>query len=84
MVMAYPECEKMNAVQGDSQKIGAFLDWLQNDLGIVLAEYDNEDDELYRANYTIEKLLARYFDIDLDKVEQERRQMLEELRQANG
>jgi hypothetical protein len=83
MVMAYPECEKMNAVQGDSQKIGAFLDWLQNDLGIVLAEYDNEDDELYRANYTIEKLLARYFDIDLDKVEQERRQMLEELRQAN-
>ena len=77
----YPECEKLSAVSADSNKIGAFLDWLVYDKGIYLAEY-SELDELWAINTPFERLLAEYFEIDLDKVEDERRAMLEGLRNA--
>ena len=35
-------------------------------------------------NTSFEKLLAEYFEIDLDKVEDERRAMLDGLRNASG
>ena len=34
----YPECEKLSAVSGESNKLGSFIDWLA-ERGIVLAEY---------------------------------------------
>ena len=34
----YPECEKLSKVSKESNKIGFFLDWLE-ERGIVLAEY---------------------------------------------
>lgn len=37
----------------------------------------------YPLNYSIEKLLAEYFEIDLNKLEKEKRQMLDEIRNAN-
>lgn len=83
----YPECERMSAVADDSHKLGAFLDWL-NEQGIHLAKY--EDIEGYRDPVLVfhgeryEELLARYFDIDLDKVEREKRAMLDVLRKANS
>lgn len=36
------------------------------------------------ANYSAEKLLAEHFKIDLNKVEDERRSLLDELRMANA
>jgi len=39
--------------------------------------------ELSYWHYSTEKLLAKYFEIDLDKVEFERRAMLEELRKKD-
>lgn len=73
----YPECEKMAAVKNEFQAIGSFLDWLEGeDLFIC-----NLEKEEYRPIHTaIEKLLAEYFEIDLDKVEKERCRMLNELR----
>lgn len=77
----YPECKKMAAVKNESQAIGSFLDWLEGeDLFIC-----NLEKEEYRPIHTtIEKLLAEYFEIDLDKVEEERRQILDELRSHNA
>lgn len=76
----YPECEKMSAVRPKSQSIGEFIDWLEIDKGIYLAKYkENEYDkeQLYVAHENKETLLAEFFGIDLGKVEDERRAMLE-------
>lgn len=72
-----PELDKMKAVQEKSQAIGAFLDQLSSE-GIYLAQY--EGDELFSLNQSIEQTLANYFDIDLNKVEEERRALLDHIR----
>ena len=77
----YPECEKVKSVQPKSQAIGEFLDWL-GEKGIHLAKW-GDDDKLWPFNKNKEELLAEYFEIDLNKVEQEKRQMLEEIRNSN-
>lgn len=133
-----PELNRMKAIKDRSQSIGGFLDWLQNEKGIVLAKYysretDEDGNPIYRNfdheivddwrpphpfmsqeqqkeleerqekegiygpmvedgngevlhpyHFTIEKLLAEYFEIDLKKVEEEKRALLEELRSKNA
>lgn len=86
----YPECEKLHAVHEESQKIGDILEWLQQEQGYTLCKYQDEEyspemDEGFPAGFyptyeRIEELLAKYFQIDMDKVDDERRQMLEDLR----
>lgn len=92
----YPELEKVEQLMCRSQPAGEFLDWLVNERGIVLAQYHKHTDgcyginEFYNCGFNenllypcyigIEKLLAEYFHIDLEKVEQERRQLLEDVR----
>ena len=78
----YPECDKLAAVSEDSNKIGAFLDWL-SEQGIRLAKY-TEDDELLEERSKIEELLARYYGIDLKKVEDERQSILRDCHDINA
>jgi hypothetical protein len=40
------------------------------------------ENELVPIHYDVQKLLAEFFGIDLDKLEQEKRTMLDELRKA--
>jgi len=77
-----PECEKMSACREDSQKLGEFIEWLRDTWepketelrgGIELGLYD----------INIEKVLAEYFEIDLDKVEDERRELILYCRMVN-
>lgn len=75
----YPECEKLLAVSKESNSIGQFLDWLTGEKGFELGKYPEDTDHLVPAVYNIEKLLAEYFDIDLDKVEEERLSILASL-----
>lgn len=70
----YPEHEKMAAVKDKSQIIGGFLDWLSTE-GILLCKWD-DNDRLAMVHLSIEEWLAQYFDIDLDKVEEEKKYML--------
>lgn len=95
-----PECEKMRAVKEKSQAIGAFLEWLSAEKGVHLAEYhrhsraclDHEahlvcgllENHSVRWNYNIERLLAEYFDIDLNKVEEEKEAILDAIRARNA
>lgn len=83
METKYPECEKMTAIQDKPRVIGDFLEWLEETKEMticVLIEGENEQGEYYPIYLETEKLLAEFFKIDLDKVEEEKRQILDETR----
>jgi len=68
----YPECEKMEKVEVESQAIGQFLD------SELFVKYYQYRDDIWTPG--IEKVLAEYFKIDLNKVEAEKRAMLDAIR----
>lgn len=76
----YPEHDKLSEVKDISQEIGMFLDLGLPAMGLVLAQLDPESDRLWPTHISIEKILAEYFDIDLDRIDEEKRAMLEALR----
>jgi len=73
------ELKKMRVVQYDSQIIGEFIDWLGSQ-GRAVCYLTGRNPEWVQWPHSTERLLAEYFDINLDKVEQEKRQILAELR----
>lgn len=90
--MEYTECEKMQKVSDKSQKIGQFLEWLREQ-GLTICEIQEdfpceecgEESMQYVEHYrSIEQRLADFFEIDLDKVEDERQHMLKELQKQNN
>lgn len=82
----YPEHDKLHEVKKDkSQAIGEFLEWLQSSRGVILGEWlEGYEDRLQPISEDIQALLAEYFEIDLDKIEEEKCQMLEEMRKNQG
>lgn len=82
----YPEHEKLTKVKDKSQAIGDFLEWLAAQ-GIRLAQYDpydGEDNELYPVRTDWNELLAKHFEIDLKKLNDEKEQMIKVIRSRNG
>lgn len=80
-----PECDRLAAVREDSQMIGEFLDWLNSAKGYRLCTLERrpwmDEPETWQPIYIgIERVLAEYFSINLDKVEQEKRLVLEAIR----
>ena len=73
----YPEHEKLSLIKDDSQKLGVFLEALEEQ-GVELAHL--EGDELVPVHRSITDILSAYFDIDQDKLEKEKRAMLKTLR----
>jgi len=72
-----PECEKMAACREDSQKLGQFIEWLREEWAPAEAERVGGDwSEIGFNDIHIENTLAQYFEIDLNKVENERRELL--------
>lgn len=84
-VVETTECERLASVSADSQTIGAFLDWLQNErqppITLCLLR-DDGSEYFWEAGIPINAFLAEYFEIDLDKVERERRGLLNALQEA--
>lgn len=76
----YPEHEKLAKVKNESQVIGGFLEWLDNEEGVSLCRFEGV--EIVIEHTSVEALLAKYFEIDLKVIEREKRAMLDELRQA--
>lgn len=85
----YPEHDKLEEISDKSQEIGDFLSWLAE--GEYQSSEDLGSIELgcYRSRFTgqreesmsptmvpVETLLAAYFEIDQDKIEDEKRSML--------
>ncbi len=69
---------------GQSELLGKFYDWLIEE-GYVFAKWspsENKygDTELFPVSINPNQLFAEFFKIDLNKIEEERRAILEELR----
>lgn len=89
------EHEKLAAVKEKSQAIGEFIEWLRYEKGLRLAEYTHRtyfdhhgdertlSEELFTVDVNMQELLAEFFEIDLDKLEEEKLQMLKEIRKRN-
>ena len=73
----YPQLAKMQEVQDTSQAIGEFLEWLgEQRIDLCSIIQGAGHDRWAPITDGTEKLLARYFDIDLNAVERERRAVL--------
>lgn len=80
----YPEHERLKKVQDKSQAIGEFLEWAHDEKEYVLCWKSYMTQSRFEPiQVSKELLLAEFYAIDLQKIEQEKRLMLEEMRQAN-
>jgi hypothetical protein len=83
----YPECEKLNEHRPQMEVIREFLEWASGngmefgtwEPGLLGQVYDNFNP----VNQSIDQYLALYFEIDMVKVEEERRAMLANLNTSN-
>jgi len=76
-----PELEKMRAYAECSQNIGEFIDWLTDEKRVVFALWDDDGDTgeriLIPTCLSMNVLLAEFYNLDLDKIEEERRAILD-------
>lgn len=82
----FPEHEKLAAIRDKSQAIGEFLEWAEEQ-GWHLAEWDTSrqfQERMMPISRNTVGVLALYFDINQDALEQEKRTMLDEMRAAHG
>lgn len=82
MTVRYTQHEKLAKVSKESQAVGSFLEWLRDDQGIALCKFDEEREEYYNTHINIQDLLAKYYGINLGKLEEEKRHMLQYMRGA--
>ncbi len=79
----FPEHAKLTAISDQSQAIGEFVDWLQEAHGAFLCHYEDDGQFPRALQMPIRKLLAEFFEIDQDKIEDEKRAMLDTIRADN-
>lgn len=76
----FPQLAKMQAVQSESQVIGEFIDWLgESGMAICTGHNGLRGESFYPVSVSIETMLARYFNVDLQAAERERRAVLADL-----
>ncbi len=92
IVVATPEHDKLKLISGKSQAIGDFLEWTRATLCTTHEHADNcrgdsgrlmcglSSGEYEEVRTPIRKLLAQYFDIDEQKLEDEKVAMLDAIR----
>lgn len=78
----HPEHEKLKAIRAESQICGDFIKWLEQQGWAICQFRDAFDGEWVPISFTLEKLLAQRFEIDLNKLEAEKRAMLRALNPA--
>lgn len=76
----YPEHEKMHEVADESQAIGEFIEFSP----YRLCEWNERHQEFIPVSKPINEILADYFEIDLNKIETEKRAMLAEMRELHN
>lgn len=75
-----PALNKMLKNKEQSQTIGEFVEWLSQQ-GYTICRVDKFD-RFSPVRRSIEEWLARYFKVNLNKAEEERRALLEQIRKA--
>lgn len=76
----HEELDKLVKIALESNIIGAFLEWLMQDQGVMFMVYRDRSDTPRLWGKTIEKMLAEYYGIDMNKVSKERQGLLDTLR----
>lgn len=79
--MGYPEHEKLEGLDGSNQIVGDFIGWL-GEQGYEICRWNEGRTYCLPANVGRDQLIADHFEIDRDKLEQEKRQMLAALKAA--
>lgn len=84
----YPEHQKLALVQPESQRLGEFIEWLSWNGMAICEHYESgrgsmRDGEYVPVRTNANQLLAKYFGIDLAKIEAEKCSMLDEMRRAH-
>ena len=79
----YPQHDNLKKVNVDSQVIGEFIDWIKDEQCIIFCQWESKYGEFMPVHKSIEQWLALYFEIDLVKLEDEKRQILDVIRQDN-
>lgn len=86
------ECAKLANISKQSEPIASFIDWLKREKRIVLGivTYEQLGTEpgvelagMYKIQTPIGTLLAEYFQVDMERVEAERRAMLKHIHDKN-
>lgn len=82
----HPEHEKLDKIRHKSQAVGEFLDWLAEEKGVRLCTLQKVEEFSGRQYWPIrvsnQEIIAEFFDIDLDKLDKEKQEMLDSLRKA--
>ena len=78
----YPEAEKLSANHSHTIMIFQFLEHL-NERGILLARYSDNGNHLFPIRTSFQSVVYDFFAINEQKLEEERRAMIEELRKSN-
>lgn len=79
MTVQMSECERLAAVSEKSQVIGEFIEWLRDTKRWQICQYDTAMTRWWLVTFAINNLLAKFFGIDLNKVEAERRALLADI-----
>jgi len=72
--IVYAEHEKLSKIRDKSELVGEFITWLESEGVHMPAKWHRR---------SLNEWLARYFEIDLNKLEEEKLHMLKRLREAN-
>lgn len=76
---SYPEHEKMKECSSPRQAVGDFIEWLSERGYWICEKRHGEWFPTYRSR---DQLLAAHFELDIDKIDAEKRAMLDEIRAA--
>lgn len=77
----WPEYEKMLKLEDLVQPLLEFLDWSEEE-GMSLCRL--EEGSYKRISENKRSLLVKFFDIDMDKLEKEKQEMLDDLHKISG
>lgn len=80
-----PEHIKMIAAEEriDTDVIDDFLYWLTISKSYRICEWDDRNDRYVPLPFDIKRWIAEYLDIDLEMIDQEKRQVLDWIRKVN-
>ena len=78
----YPEHDKLAGVQDQTQAVGDFLEWVMAKHQCELGRPEGRNAGFRGIGKTVPQLLADWAGIDLDRLEQEKRAMLDVFRNS--
>jgi hypothetical protein len=80
----FPEHDRLDMIKDKSQTIGDFVMVFLPSKGIYLSTLGMDADTLLPNMTPIQDLLAEYFGIDRNRLDQEKLKMLDQIREANS